>query len=168
VGIGRGVFDWGLDPEAETPGRQVVRHIGKSLAGPGTEAGNRRWTAFSTQSAITPTTRRRSNDTSSRARSRTASYTHPRVRMPDRLPPLRGDEDVSVALAARLRARRGRTLQFGVMRSSCLEAATRDFLRTAQAMGLAERVVAWRHGLRNALPLVASIVRLHPRLRRGT
>ena len=88
--------------------------------------------------------------------------------MPDRLPPLRGDEDVSVALAARLRARGGRTLQLGVTRSSCLEAATRDFLRTAQAMGLAERVVAWRHGLRTALPLVASIVGLHPRLRRGT
>ena len=32
VRIVRGVFDaWGLDPEAETPGRQVVRHIGKSL-----------------------------------------------------------------------------------------------------------------------------------------
>ena len=30
--IVRGVFDaWGLDPEADTPGRQVVRHIGKSL-----------------------------------------------------------------------------------------------------------------------------------------
>jgi peptide/nickel transport system permease protein len=87
--------------------------------------------------------------------------------MPDRLP-LRGDEDVSVALAARLRARGGRTLQLVVTRSSCVEATTRDFLRTARAMGLAERVVAWRHVLRNALPLAASIVGLHARLRRGT
>jgi hypothetical protein len=57
------------------------------------------------------------------------SYTHPRVRMQDRLPSLcGGDEDVSVALAARLRARVGRTLQLVVTRSSCLEAATRDRL----------------------------------------
>jgi hypothetical protein len=87
--------------------------------------------------------------------------------MPDCLPPLRGDEDVSVALTARLRARGGRTLQFGVTRSRCLKAATRDFFRTAQAMGLTERVGAWRHGLRTALPLVA-IVGFHPRLRQGT
>jgi peptide/nickel transport system permease protein len=45
-------------------------------------------------------------------------------------------------------------------RSSYLEEAARDFVRTARAKGLAERVVAWRHVLRNALLPVASIVGL--------
>jgi peptide/nickel transport system permease protein len=45
-------------------------------------------------------------------------------------------------------------------RSSYLEEASRDFVRTARAKGLAERAVAWRHVLRNALLPVASIVGL--------
>jgi peptide/nickel transport system permease protein len=45
-------------------------------------------------------------------------------------------------------------------RSSFLEETARDFVRTARAKGLAERVVAWRHVLRNALLPVASIVGL--------
>jgi len=45
-------------------------------------------------------------------------------------------------------------------RSSYLEEAARDFVRTARAKGLAERVVAWRHVLRNALLPVTSIVGL--------
>jgi peptide/nickel transport system permease protein len=45
-------------------------------------------------------------------------------------------------------------------RSSFLEEAARDFVRTARAKGLAERVVAWRHVLRNALLPVTSIVGL--------
>jgi peptide/nickel transport system permease protein len=45
-------------------------------------------------------------------------------------------------------------------RSSFLEESARDFVRTARAKGLAERVVAWRHVLRNALLPVASIVGL--------
>jgi peptide/nickel transport system permease protein len=45
-------------------------------------------------------------------------------------------------------------------RSAFLEEAARDFVRTARAKGLAERAVAWRHVLRNALLPVASIVGL--------
>ena len=45
-------------------------------------------------------------------------------------------------------------------RSSYLEEAARDFVRTARAKGLAEGVVAWRHVLRNALLPVTSIVGL--------
>lgn len=45
-------------------------------------------------------------------------------------------------------------------RSSYLEESARDFVRTARAKGLAERVVAWRHVLRNALLPVTSIVGL--------
>jgi peptide/nickel transport system permease protein len=45
-------------------------------------------------------------------------------------------------------------------RSSYLEEAARDFVRTARAKGLAERIVAWRHVLRNALLPVTSIVGL--------
>jgi peptide/nickel transport system permease protein len=45
-------------------------------------------------------------------------------------------------------------------RSSYLEEAARDFVRTARAKGLAEGGVAWRHVLRNALLPVTSIVGL--------
>jgi peptide/nickel transport system permease protein len=45
-------------------------------------------------------------------------------------------------------------------RSSFLEEASRDFVRTARAKGLGERIVAWRHVLRNALLPVTSIVGL--------
>lgn len=40
-------------------------------------------------------------------------------------------------------------------RASMLEVLNQDFMRTARAKGLSERVVIWRHGLRNAaLPVV--------------
>jgi peptide/nickel transport system permease protein len=45
-------------------------------------------------------------------------------------------------------------------RSSYLEEAARDFVRTARAKGLGERTVAWRHVLQNALLPVTSIVGL--------
>jgi peptide/nickel transport system permease protein len=45
-------------------------------------------------------------------------------------------------------------------RSSYLEEAAREFVRTARAKGLTEGVVAWRHVLRNALLPVTSIVGL--------
>ena len=53
-------------------------------------------------------------------------------------------------------------LSFGVMaqlmrltRATMLEALNQDYIRTARAKGLAERVVTWRHALRNALlPLI--------------
>lgn len=43
-------------------------------------------------------------------------------------------------------------------RSSMLEAMRNDFIRTARAKGLTNRVVIWKHGFRNALvPLVTVI-----------
>jgi len=45
-------------------------------------------------------------------------------------------------------------------RSTMLEALTTDFVRTARAKGLHERVVLWRHVLRNSLIPVIAIVGL--------
>lgn len=45
-------------------------------------------------------------------------------------------------------------------RSSYLEQASLDYVRTARAKGLGERAVAWRHVLRNALLPVVTIVGL--------
>lgn len=43
-------------------------------------------------------------------------------------------------------------------RSAMMEAMRNDFIRTARAKGLAEKVVIWRHGFRNALiPLITVI-----------
>jgi peptide/nickel transport system permease protein len=50
-------------------------------------------------------------------------------------------------------------------RSSMLEVLTADFLRTARAKGVAERVVVYHHGLRNALIPIVTVVALSiPRL----
>ena len=50
-------------------------------------------------------------------------------------------------------------------RSSMIEALNADYLRTARAKGLRERVVIYRHGLRNALIPVITVVALGvPRL----
>ena len=44
------------------------------------------------------------------------------------------------------------------VRSSMLEAMRNDFIRTARAKGMSNQVVIWRHGFRNALiPLVTII-----------
>jgi peptide/nickel transport system permease protein len=45
-------------------------------------------------------------------------------------------------------------------RSAYLEQASRDYVRTARAKGLAERAVAWHHVLRNALLPVIAVVGL--------
>ncbi|MEM9882423.1 MAG: ABC transporter permease [Planctomycetota bacterium] len=45
-----------------------------------------------------------------------------------------------------------------VMRGSMLEALSADYVRTARAKGLAERVVLWRHAFRNSLLPMITIV----------
>jgi peptide/nickel transport system permease protein len=47
-----------------------------------------------------------------------------------------------------------------VTRSSILEVMTEDFVRTARAKGLRENKVVWRHGTRNALIPVVTVVGL--------
>ena len=47
-----------------------------------------------------------------------------------------------------------------VMRSSLLEILNQDFMRTARAKGLSQRQTLWRHGLRNALIPVLTIIGL--------
>jgi peptide/nickel transport system permease protein len=47
-----------------------------------------------------------------------------------------------------------------LVRSSVLEIMNLDYIRTARAKGLAERVVVTRHALRNALPTFITIVAL--------
>lgn len=47
-----------------------------------------------------------------------------------------------------------------IVRSSMLEVLNRDYIRTARAKGLAERVVTYRHALRNALIPVVTVVGL--------
>jgi peptide/nickel transport system permease protein len=47
-----------------------------------------------------------------------------------------------------------------VTRSSMLETLSEDFIMTARAKGLDERSVIWRHGFRNALILVITVVGL--------
>ncbi len=47
-----------------------------------------------------------------------------------------------------------------VMRSSLIDILTEDFIRTARAKGLSRRQALWRHGLRNALIPVLTILGL--------
>ncbi len=47
-----------------------------------------------------------------------------------------------------------------IVRSSMLEVLNRDYIRTARAKGLAERIVTYRHALRNALIPVITVVGL--------
>ena len=48
-----------------------------------------------------------------------------------------------------------------VTRSALLEVLGEDFIRTARAKGVPHRVVVWRHGLRNALMPVVTVVGLY-------
>lgn len=55
------------------------------------------------------------------------------------------------------------------MRSSMLEVIRQDYVRTARAKGLSERVVIYRHALRNALiPLITLVAALIPNLIGGS
>jgi peptide/nickel transport system permease protein len=47
------------------------------------------------------------------------------------------------------------------MRSSMLEVMRQDYVRTARAKGLVERVVIAKHALRNALIPVITVIALH-------
>ena len=47
-----------------------------------------------------------------------------------------------------------------LMRSTLLEVMAQDYVRTARAKGLRERSVIWRHGLRNALIPVITVIGL--------
>lgn len=47
-----------------------------------------------------------------------------------------------------------------IVRSSMLEVLNRDYIRTARAKGLSERIVTYRHALRNALIPVITVVGL--------
>jgi ABC-type dipeptide/oligopeptide/nickel transport system permease component len=46
-------------------------------------------------------------------------------------------------------------------RSSLLEALNQDYIRTARSKGLAERLVVFRHGMRNAMLPVVTIIGLN-------
>jgi len=48
-----------------------------------------------------------------------------------------------------------------VTRSSMLHALSEDYIRTARAKGVPWRVVVWRHGLRNALLPVVTVIGLY-------
>ena len=54
----------------------------------------------------------------------------------------------------------GAALISRVMRSSMLEVMQQDYIRTARAKGLTERIVIYKHGLRNALLPVITIMGL--------
>ncbi len=54
----------------------------------------------------------------------------------------------------------GAALISRVMRSSMLEVMQQDYIRTARAKGLSERIVIYKHGLRNALLPVITIMGL--------
>ena len=55
------------------------------------------------------------------------------------------------------------------MRSSMLEVIRQDYVRTARAKGLAEKVVVYKHALRNALiPLITILAAVLPRLIGGS
>jgi peptide/nickel transport system permease protein len=47
-----------------------------------------------------------------------------------------------------------------VTRSSVLEVSNEDYVTTARAKGLSERIVLWRHVLRNALIIIITVVGL--------
>jgi peptide/nickel transport system permease protein len=46
------------------------------------------------------------------------------------------------------------------MRSSAIDSLAQDYIRTARAKGLSERLVLWRHVLRNSLIPIATLVGL--------
>lgn len=50
-----------------------------------------------------------------------------------------------------------------MMKSSMLEVMAQDFIRTAQAKGLSERVVVWKHAFRNSLlPIITVFANIFP------
>jgi peptide/nickel transport system permease protein len=66
-----------------------------------------------------------------------------------------------LALPALTLATRYIALNVRLMRTSLLEVGAMDFLTTARAKGLAERVVVWKHAVRNALVPVVTVMGLN-------
>jgi peptide/nickel transport system permease protein len=54
----------------------------------------------------------------------------------------------------------GAAVVMRLTRSSLLEVISQDYMRTARAKGLHERAILWRHGMRNALIPIVTIVGL--------
>jgi peptide/nickel transport system permease protein len=54
----------------------------------------------------------------------------------------------------------GAAVVMRLTRSSLLEVISQDYMRTARAKGLHERAILWRHGMRNALIPIATVVGL--------
>jgi peptide/nickel transport system permease protein len=66
-----------------------------------------------------------------------------------------------LALPALTLATRYIALNVRLMRTSLVEVGTMDYLTTARAKGLSERVVIWKHAVRNALLPVVTIMGLN-------
>ena len=66
-----------------------------------------------------------------------------------------------LALPALTLATRYLALNVRLMRASLVDVGTQDYLRTARAKGLSERVVIYKHALRNALLPVVTIIGLN-------
>jgi peptide/nickel transport system permease protein len=66
-----------------------------------------------------------------------------------------------LALPALTLATRYLALNVRLMRASLVEAGAQDYLRTARAKGLSERVVIYKHALRNALVPVVTMMGLN-------
>jgi len=72
-----------------------------------------------------------------------------------------GDVLHHLALPALTLATRYLALNVRLTRASFLDVAAQDYLRTARAKGLAERVVVYKHALRNALLPVVTMIGLN-------
>jgi peptide/nickel transport system permease protein len=66
-----------------------------------------------------------------------------------------------LALPALTLATRYLALNVRLMRASLIEVGAQDYLRTARAKGLSERVVTYKHALRNALVPVVTMIGLN-------
>ena len=76
------------------------------------------------------------------------------------LPAISGDKPIGLLMPAITLGVSSAAILARLTRSSMLDIMSRDFVRTARAKGLAERLVVWRHAFRNALIPVLTIVGL--------
>jgi peptide/nickel transport system permease protein len=79
------------------------------------------------------------------------------------LSPMQRTADIlhHLALPALTLATRYVALNLRLMRTSLLDVSAMDYLTTARAKGLAERVVIWKHAVRNALLPVVTVMGLN-------
>lgn len=66
----------------------------------------------------------------------------------------------SMALPVLTLGTSGAAVIMRLTRSSLLEVIAQDYMRTARAKGLRDRAILWRHGMRNALIPIATVVGL--------